>query len=75
MELCVSYKIDEGIAEHEDNNLCLPHHCSFIPQNWFGSSLRQVTNSNIDRNVFGIEAVKKKWEESLEQVCMFVFVH
>jgi hypothetical protein len=43
------------------------------PLNWSCSSLRDSTIAIlVNQNGFGMQAVKNIWEESLEQICLFV---
>jgi hypothetical protein len=66
------YKVDDLIEEHGHKVLRLPpYHCHFNPIELVWSQAKRYYNSNIGRNGFGKEAVKKMWEESLEQVCSF----
>jgi hypothetical protein len=63
------FKIDELIAEHGHEVLWLPpYHCHFNPTELVWSQAKRYYNSNIGQNGFEMEAVKKMWEESLEQI-------
>jgi hypothetical protein len=43
------------------------------PLNWSCSRLRDSTVATLVSQIgFGMEAVKNIWEESLEQICLFV---
>jgi hypothetical protein len=69
-------KTDEMIQALGHNVLhVLPYHNHFNPTKLIWSQDKRYYNSNFGQNGCGMEAEKKLWEESLEQVCMFVFVH
>jgi hypothetical protein len=57
---------------HKD--LHLPHNSSLIPIQQFCALAKTYSISKTDRNGFGMETVKERWENSLEQDCMFVLV-
>jgi hypothetical protein len=67
------YKVDDLIKEHGHKVLRLPpYNCHFNPIELVWSQAKRYYNSNIGRNGFGMEAVKKMWEESLEQGLFFL---
>jgi hypothetical protein len=75
-EILCQVKTDEMIEAHGYKVLCvLPYHNHFHPTKLIWSQAKRYYNSNFGQNGFGMEAEKKVWEESLEQFCMFVFVH
>jgi transposase len=66
------FKIEELIEEYGHTVLQLPpYHCHFNSIELVWLQAKRYYNSNIGKNGFGMEAMKKMWEESLEQVCSF----
>jgi hypothetical protein len=47
-----------------------PYYCHLNPTELVWSQTKRYYNSSIGQYGFGMEAVKKMWEQLLEQVCM-----
>jgi hypothetical protein len=75
-EILSQVKTDEFTEAHGHKVLCVPpYHNHFNPTKLIWSQAKRDYTSNFGQNEFAMEAEKKMWEETLEQVCMFVFVH